>query len=64
LGGSDSQLRASLLEVTSSQTAEKQDPAIMDRPGAYYAKHPEVVKVLGGTALAFLLGQLAGRMKR
>jgi hypothetical protein len=36
----------------------------MDRPGAYYAKHPEVVKVLGGTALAFLLGQLAGRMKR
>jgi len=25
---------------------------VMDRIGAYYAEHPEVVKVLGGTALA------------
>jgi hypothetical protein len=47
-----------------ARAAEKQDPAIMDRVGAYYAKHPEVVKVLGGSALAILLGQLAGRMKR
>lgn len=44
--------------------AEKQDPSVMDRIGAYYAQHPEVVKVLGGTALAVALGHIAGRMKR
>jgi hypothetical protein len=44
--------------------AEKQDPGIMDRVGAYYAQHPEVVKVLGGAALAIALGQVANRMKR
>jgi hypothetical protein len=44
--------------------AEKQDPTVMDRIGAYYAQHPEVVKVLGGTALAVALGHIAGRMRR
>jgi hypothetical protein len=44
--------------------AEQQDPGVMDRVGAYYAKHPEVVKVLGGAALAIALGQVANRMKR
>ena len=44
--------------------AEKNDPGIMDRIGAYYAEHPEVVKVLGGTALAIALGQMATRMRR
>ena len=44
--------------------AEKSDPGIMDRIGAYYAEHPEVVKVLGGTALAIALGQMATRMRR
>lgn len=44
--------------------AEKQDPTVMDRIGAYYAKHPDVVKVLGGTALAVALGHMAGRMKQ
>lgn len=44
--------------------AEKQDPSVMDRIGAYYAQHPDVVKVLGGTALAVALGHIAGRMKR
>lgn len=47
-----------------ASAVEKQDPGIMDRVGAYYAQHPEVVKVIGGSALAILLGQLAGRMKR
>lgn len=47
-----------------ASAAEKQDPGIMDRVGAYYAQHPEVVKVLGGSALAIVLGQLAQRMKR
>ena len=44
--------------------AEKSDPGIMDRIGAYYAEHPEVVKVLGGTALAIALGQMAKGMRR
>jgi hypothetical protein len=44
--------------------AEKNDPGVMDRIGAYYAEHPEVVKVLGGTALAIALGQMATRMRR
>lgn len=44
--------------------AEKADPSVMDRVGAYYGKHPEVVKILGGAALAIALGQLATRMKR
>ncbi|MEO5882273.1 MAG: hypothetical protein ABIQ06_07640 [Caldimonas sp.] len=49
-------------EVASA--AEKSDPSVMDRIGAYYAEHPEVVKVLGGTALAIALGQMATRMRR
>ena len=44
--------------------AEKQDPSVLDRVGAYYAQHPELVKILGGTALAIALGQMATRMKR
>lgn len=44
--------------------AQKQDPSVLDRVGAYYAQHPEVVKVLGGAALAIALGQVANRMKR
>ena len=44
--------------------AEKQDPTILDKVGAYYAQHPEVVKVLGGAALAIALGQMATRVKR
>ncbi|WP_330836559.1 hypothetical protein [Piscinibacter sp.] len=44
--------------------AEKKDPGVLDRIGAYYAQHPDVVKVLGGSALAIALGQIANRMKR
>lgn len=44
--------------------AEKNDPSVMDRIGAYYAQHPDVVKVLGGAALAVALGHIAGRMDR
>lgn len=47
-----------------ASAAEKQDPSVMDRIGSYYAQHPEVVKVLGGAALAVALGQIANRMKR
>jgi len=44
--------------------AEKEDPSVLDRVGAFYAQHPEVVKMLGGAALAIALGQMATRMKR
>ncbi len=44
--------------------AQRQDPGVLDRVGAFYAKHPEVVKVLGGAALAIALGQVATRMRR
>lgn len=44
--------------------AEKEDPSVLDKVGAFYAQHPEVVKVLGGAALAIALGQMATRMKR
>lgn len=44
--------------------AEKEDPSVLDKVGAYYAQHPELVKILGGTALAIALGQMATRMKR
>ena len=61
---------ADVVDVTPDQVrevaaaAEKSDPSIMDRIGAYYAENPEVVKVLGGTALAIALGQMATRMRR
>ena len=41
--------------------AEQHDPGIVDKVGAYYAQHPEVVKVLGGAALAVVLGHMANR---
>jgi hypothetical protein len=41
--------------------AERKDPGIMDRLGGYYAKNPELVKILGGSALAIILGQMASR---
>jgi hypothetical protein len=44
--------------------AQRQDPGVLDRVGACYAEHPEVVKVLGGAALAIALGQIATRMRR
>ena len=36
----------------------------MDQIGNFYAKHPEVVKVLGGAALAIALGRIANRTPR
>ena len=41
--------------------AEKQDPGIVDKVGDFYGQHPEIVKGLGGMALAVLLGKLARR---
>lgn len=44
--------------------AEKRDPSILDRVGELYAKNPETVKILGGAALAVILGQMAQRSRR
>ena len=44
--------------------AEKKDPSVLDKVGEYYAQHPELVKILGGAALAVALGQMATRMRR
>jgi hypothetical protein len=41
--------------------AERKDPGILDRLGEYYAKNPDLVKILGGSALAVILGQMASR---
>jgi hypothetical protein len=69
-GGAPKVAPDDIVDVTPDQVrevaaaAEKNDPSVMDRIGAYYAEHPEVVKVLGGTALAIALGQMATRMRR
>jgi hypothetical protein len=47
-----------------AEEASKKDPSVMDRVGGFYAEHPEIVKGLGGAALAIALGQIANRMKR
>jgi len=44
--------------------AEKKDPTVLDRVGSFYAQYPDLVKMLGGAALAIALGQMAQRMKR
>ena len=43
------------------EQAEKKDPSIADRLGAFYAQHPDLVKGLGATALAIALGRLHSR---
>ena len=44
--------------------AQEKDGGVLDRIGTLYAAHPQVVKALGGTALALTLGHLAGRTRR
>ena len=41
--------------------AEKQDPGIVDKLGSFYSEHPQLVKSLGGMALAVVLGKMARR---
>lgn len=41
--------------------AEKSDPSIVDKAGAFYAQHPTLVKTLGGAALSIALAKLAER---
>ncbi|HEU4374411.1 MAG TPA: hypothetical protein VFS02_13020, partial [Telluria sp.] len=44
--------------------AEQHNPGIVDKMGDFYAQHPQLVKGLGGAALALVLGHMAQGMKR
>ena len=39
--------------------AEQNNPSIVERMGAFYAEHPQLVKGLGGAALALVMGRMA-----
>jgi hypothetical protein len=41
--------------------AEQQNPNVVDKVGGFFGQHPDLVKGLGGMALAVLLGKLAKR---
>jgi hypothetical protein len=43
--------------------AEKADPSIIDRAGAFYAEHSSLVKTLGGAALTIALAKVAERQR-
>jgi hypothetical protein len=47
-----------------AEQAEQHNPGIVDRMGDFYAQHPQLVKGLGGAALALVLGHMAQGMKR
>lgn len=44
--------------------AEQHNPGVVDRMGGFYAEHPNLVKGLGGAALALVLGHMAQGMRR
>lgn len=46
-----------------AETAEQQNPGIVDRMGDFYAEHPTLVKTIGGAALAIVLGRVAEGMR-
>jgi len=54
------QVPAEVVEEVARE-AEKKDPSIVDRISEVYAKQPELLKVLGGAALAIALGRMAQR---
>jgi hypothetical protein len=47
-----------------AEKAEQDNPGIVDRMGEFYAEHPQLVKGLGGAALALVLGRMAQGMRR
>ncbi len=46
-----------------AREAEARDPSVMQSMGGVLAQHPDLVKGLGGAALAIVLGQVAQRMR-
>lgn len=47
-----------------AEEAEKENPGIVDRMGDFYAENPQLVKAIGGAALAIVLGRVAQGMRR
>ena len=47
-----------------AEKAEQDNPTIVERMGDFYAEHPQLVKTIGGAALAILLGRVAQGMQR
>jgi len=43
--------------------AHERDPGVVDKLGGFYSAHPDLVKTLGGAALAVTLASIAGRMR-
>jgi hypothetical protein len=41
--------------------AERKNPSIVDQVSQFYAQHPDVVKALGGAALAIMIQRIARR---
>jgi len=47
-----------------AEHAEQQNPGVVERMGDFYADHPNLVKAIGGAALAVALGHMAQGMQR
>ena len=47
-----------------AKQAEQENPSIVERMGDFYAEHPQLVKTIGGAALAILLGRVAQGMRQ
>jgi hypothetical protein len=44
-----------------AQNAQQNNPSIVDRVSGFYAQHPDVVKALGGTAIAIAIQHIVRR---
>jgi len=44
-----------------AEHAEQKNPSIVDQVSHFYAQHPDVVKALGGAALAVMIQRIARR---
>lgn len=42
-----------------AEQAERNDPSIIERAGAFYAQHPTLVKTLGAGSLAFIMSHMS-----
>jgi len=47
-----------------AKKAEQENPGVVDRMGDFYAQHPNLVKGLGGAALAIALAHMASGIQR
>jgi hypothetical protein len=47
-----------------AEDAERHNPSIVERMGDFYAEHPDLVKTIGGAALAIVLGRVAEGMRQ